>query len=180
MFSHFTERERIFVFSAILFIIITSLFLIIKKVSGLRQELTESVNESATHAAQMDRLINDFNYYRALKTGGRDEDVSEIYAKLDQILIRYGLKEKVSTMKDTSVETKNKYTETSIDVSFVSVNLNDIIKLIYDIEKNKQINGKVTVFQSKKSFKDANKELYDITLQISSYKKSIPAPGGKR
>ncbi|MCC5815663.1 MAG: hypothetical protein JJT78_12980 [Leptospira sp.] len=178
MFSQLNERERVFVFAGILLIAVMGIFIIIRKVTEIRKELSESVNESATQATQLDRVINDFNYYRALKTGGRDEDVSEMYSKLDQILIRYGLKEKVSTMKDTSTNIRKDYIQITIDVSFRSVPLNDIIKLVYDIEKNKQINAKVNYLDFGKPFQD--KDVFDINLKISSFKKSTVKPGGKK
>jgi general secretion pathway protein M len=169
MFNQLNERERVIVFAGILVILIMAFYLIVQKGYQLRKDLTESVNESAIQSTQLDRVINDYNYFRALKTGGKDEDVSEMYSKLDQILIQYGLKEKVSTMKDSSNTIRKEYSQITIDVSFRSVSLNDIIKLIYDIEKNKQINAKVDYLDFRKPFQD--KEVYDINMKISSFKK---------
>lgn len=169
MFSQLNERERVFVFAGILVILIMAIYLIVQKGFQLRQELTDAVNESASNATQLDRIINDYNYYRALKTGGKDEDVSEMYSKLDQIMLRYNLKDKVSTMKDTSQTIRKEYNQITIDVSFRSVPLHDVIKLIYDIEKNKQINAKVEYFDFGKPFQDKN--VYDINMKISSFKK---------
>lgn len=169
MFSQLNERERVIVFAGILVILIMAFYLIVQKGYQLRKELTESVNESALQSNQLDRVINDYNYFRALKTGGKDEDISEMYSKLDQILIRYNLKEKVSTMKDSSNTIRKEYSQITIDVSFRSVSLNDIIKLVYDIEKNKQINAKVDYLDFRKPFQD--KEVYDINMKISSFKK---------
>lgn len=169
MFSQLNERERIFVFAGILVIIVMSLYLVFQKSYQMRKELSEEVHESSIQATQLDRIINDYNYYRALKTGGKDEDVSEMYSKLDQIMIRYGLKEKVSTMKDSAQTIRKEYNQITIDVSFRSVVLNDVIKMVYDIEKNKQINAKVEYFDFGKPFQDKN--VYDVNLKISSFKK---------
>ncbi|WCL47942.1 hypothetical protein [Leptospira sp. GIMC2001] len=169
MFNQLNERERVFVFAGILLIVVMSLFLVFNKAFELRRELSETVNETMSQATQLDRIINDYKYYQSLETGGQDEDVNQMYSKLDQILIRYNLKEKVSTMKDSSNTIRKEYSQITIDVSFRSVILNDIIKLVYDIEKNKQINAKVDYLDFRKPFQD--KEVYDINMKISSFKK---------
>jgi general secretion pathway protein M len=169
MFNQLNERERIFVFGGALLIIGMLVYLIVNGLYSLRKELSDAVGESVSQATQLDMIVNDYNFYRSLETGGQDEDVSQMYSKLDQILIRYGLKEKVLTMKDNQSSVLKEYLQINIEVSFRSVLLNDVIKLIYDIEKNKQINAKVESFNFRKPFQD--KDYYDVNLKISSYKK---------
>jgi general secretion pathway protein M len=169
MLNQLNERERVFVFAGILIILLMTMYLIISKAFDMRKGLSEQVNETIAQSTQLDRIIVDFNYFKGLKTGGQDEDVSQMYSKLDQIMIRYNLKEKVSTMKDSTNTIRKDYNQITIDVSFRSVFLNDIIKLIYDIEKNKQINAKVDYLDFRKPFQD--KEAYDVNLKISSFKR---------
>ncbi|NCN09163.1 MAG: hypothetical protein GW938_04905 [Leptospira sp.] len=169
MFSQLNERERVFVFAGLLVIFCMGFYLLIQKAFDLRSSLSERVNETVSQSTQLDRVIVDYNYYKGLKTGGQDEDVSQMYSKLDQIMIRYNLKEKVSTQKDSTNTIRKDYNQITIDVSFRSVILNDIIKLIYDIEKNKQINAKVDYLDFRKPFQD--KDVYDVNLKISSFKR---------
>ncbi|MCZ8239335.1 MAG: hypothetical protein O9346_03175 [Leptospiraceae bacterium] len=169
MFSQLNERERVFVFAGLLVILCLGFYLLIQKAFDLRSSLSEQVNETISQSTQLDRVIVDYEYYKGLKTGGQDEDVSQMYSKLDQIMVRYNLKEKVSTQKDSTNTIRKDYNQITIDVSFRSVILNDIIKLIYDIEKNKQINAKVDYLDFRKPFQD--KEVYDVNLKISSFKR---------
>ncbi|MCG9874231.1 MAG: hypothetical protein MH321_05520 [Leptospiraceae bacterium] len=169
MFSQLNERERVFVFAGLLVILCMGFYLLIQKAFDLRSSLSEQVNETISQSTQLDRVIVDYEYYKGLKTGGQDEDVSQMYSKLDQIMVRYNLKEKVSTQKDSTNTIRKDYNQITIDVSFRSVILNDIIKLIYDIEKNKQINAKVDYLDFRKPFQD--KEVYDVNLKISSFKR---------
>jgi DNA modification methylase len=46
-------------------------------------------------------------------------------------------------------------------------NKQDVFKLIYDIEKNKQLQGKVDFLNFRKPF--AEKEIYDVNLKVSYY-----------
>ncbi len=170
MLDQLTEREKLILLLGIVVITVMGLFLIVRSVYNFRKELTETVNETASQSTQLDRIIADYNYYKALKSGGADEDISQMYSKLDQIMIRYNLKDRVSTMKDTSANIERNYIKLSIEISFRSVQLYDVIKFIYDIEKNKQINGKIDYFDMGKPFQD--KELYDVNLRISSFKKN--------
>jgi general secretion pathway protein M len=169
MFSQLNERERVFVFAGLLVILCLGFYLLIQKAFDLRSSLSEQVHETISQSTQLDRVIVDYEYYKGLKTGGQDEDVSQMYSKLDQIMVRYNLKEKVSTQKDSTNTIRKDYNQITIDVSFRSVILNDIIKLIYDIEKNKQINAKVDYLDFRKPFQD--KEVYDVNLKISSFKR---------
>ncbi|EMO28724.1 hypothetical protein LEP1GSC170_2273, partial [Leptospira interrogans serovar Bataviae str. HAI135] len=106
---------------------------------------------------------------------GGETDVSAVYAKLDEIFVRYSLKEKISTMKDfNSIEDK-KYNRITIDINFRSVTLDNIFRLIYDIEKNKMINARVEYLNFKKPFQ--GKELYDVNLKLSTYSR---VAGAKR
>ncbi len=82
-------------------------------------------------------------------------------------MVRYNLKDKVQTMKDTTTVIRKDYNKIQIDVSFRSVLLQDVIKFIYDIEKNKQVQAKVDYLTFRKPF--AEKEIYDVNLKVSSY-----------
>lgn len=169
MLNQLNEREKVFVIGGIVFLLFIGIYLIVQRGYQIRSELSDLVVETASQGQDLDRIISDYNYYRALKSGGQDEDVSEMYSKLDQILLRYGLKDKVSSMKDTSNTIRKEYTQVTIDVTLRSVPLTDIIRLIYDIEKNKQINAKVDYLDYRKPFQD--KEVYDVSMKISTFKK---------
>ena len=55
--------------------------------------------------------------------------------------------------------------------------LQDVMKMIYDIEVNKQVSGKVTNLNFRK-VPMPGKELYDVTLRVSSYSKITPKKNG--
>ncbi|EMY68750.1 MULTISPECIES: hypothetical protein [Leptospira] len=167
MFDRLNDRERVLVTGLISFVALLGIYTIITLFSDLRNSLTEEIFETRTQATELDRVIREYNYLRGLQSGGSEEDVSVMYSKLDQILVRYNLKDKVQTMKDTSNVIQKDYNKITIDVSFRSVLLQDIIKLVYDIEKNKQIQAKVDLLSFRKPF--AEKEIYDVNLKVSSY-----------
>lgn len=169
MLSQLTERERILLLAAIGVVVLMIFYLLGRKMIQVRKELAEEVYETQTQSTQLDRIISDYNYYRALKTGDSDEDISQMYSKLDQIMIRYNLKDKVSTMKDSTTNIEKNFTKISIEISFRSVPLVDVIRMIYDIEKNKQMNGKVDYLDFGKPFQE--KEVYDVNVRISSFKR---------
>ncbi|MDF3821525.1 hypothetical protein P3G55_16590 [Leptospira sp. 96542] len=170
MFDRLNDRERILVTGLIVVVGLLGVYTILSLLVGLRESLTEEIFETRSQATQMDRVIREYNFLKGLQTGGSEEDVSIMYSKLDQILVRYNLKDKVQTMKDTNNSIKKEYIKISIDVSFRSVVLQDIMKLIYDIEKNKQIQAKVDLLTFRKPF--VEKEVYDVNLRISSFSRA--------
>lgn len=170
-----TNRERILVVSGIGLIIFLIILLLVKSLLNFRNNLTEKLLESRSGFSQMDKIIKDYNYFRNLRQSPGESDVSAIYAKLDAIMVRYNIKEKVSTQKDSTTIVKKDYNKISIDISFRSVALQDVLKMIYDIEKNKEINGKIDYLNFKKPFSD--KETYDVNLKFSSYSR-ISQRGG--
>ncbi|MCZ8156078.1 MAG: hypothetical protein O9264_08160 [Leptospira sp.] len=170
MLDRLTERERLSVFLAALFVGILGLYTILSFFVDLRNRLTDEIYETRSQATEIDRLIREYNYLKSLQTGGSEEDVSVMYSKLDQIMVRYNLKDKVQTMKDSTTPIRKEYTRISIDISFRSVLLQDVIKMIYDIEKNKQVQGKVDYLTFRKPFSE--KDVYDVTIKVSSYNRN--------
>ncbi|MBE7411338.1 MAG: hypothetical protein L6Q54_01140 [Leptospiraceae bacterium] len=168
MLNKLDEREKLFVIGGVILVIVVLFFSVIRKLAEFRSDLSEKIVESRGSSVQLDKLIKDYHFYKSLKSGP-EEDVSQIYSKLDQILIRYSLKDKVSTMRDSNTVILKQYNKITIDISLRSVPLNDVIKLIYDIEVNKQINSKVDYINFRKPF--AGKEIYDVNLKLSSYSK---------
>lgn len=153
MFDKLEPRERLLVLGGIGLILLLIVFFAIRKVVTLRQGLTERVQDSRTAPVKLDKIIQEFNEFRSLDSSGGETDVSAVYAKLDEIFVRYSLKEKISTMKDfNSIEDK-KYNRITIDINFRSVTLDNIFRLIYDIEKNKMINARVEYLNFKNRFK---------------------------
>lgn len=167
MLDRLNDRERLLVFGSGAFVALLGIYTILSLFVDLRNKLTEEIYETRSQATQLDRIIREYNYLRSLQSGGSEEDVSVMYSKLDQILVRYNLKDKVQTMKDSTTIIRKDYSKIQIDVSFRSVLLQDVIKMIYDIEKNKQVQAKVDYLTFRKPF--AEKEVYDINLKVSSY-----------
>ncbi|TGL57430.1 hypothetical protein EHQ58_14175 [Leptospira ognonensis] len=167
MLDRLNDRERLLVFGSGAFVALLGIYTILSLFVDLRNKLTEEIYETRSQATQLDRIIREYNYLRSLQSGGSEEDVSVMYSKLDQILVRYNLKDKVQTMKDSTTTIRKDYSKIQIDVSFRSVLLQDVIKMIYDIEKNKQVQAKVDYLTFRKPF--AEKEVYDINLKVSSY-----------
>ena len=162
MLNKLDDREKLFVIGGVIIFILVIFGLFISKIMERRTTLSESLSEARGNFARLDKTIQDYNYYRSLKSG--DEiDLTSIYAKLDQILIRYGLKDRVLTQKDTSTPIKKEYIKITIDISLRSV------KLIYDIEVMKQINSKVDYMNFIKPL--PGKEEYDVNIRFSSFTK---------
>ncbi|TGN08280.1 hypothetical protein [Leptospira ilyithenensis] len=167
MLDRLNDRERMLVIGSVFLVAALGIYTILSIFVDLRNKLTEEIYETRSHATQLDRVIREFNYLKSLQTGGSEEDVSVMYSKLDQIMVRYNLKDKVQTMKDTTTVIRKDYNKIQIDVSFRSVLLQDVIKFIYDIEKNKQVQAKVDYLTFRKPF--VEKEIYDVNLKVSSY-----------
>ncbi|MBP9886448.1 MAG: hypothetical protein KBF93_09125 [Leptospiraceae bacterium] len=168
MLNKLDDREKLFVIGAVILFFLVLFSLTVSKVVERRTALSDSLLEARGNFARLDKAIQDYNYYRSLKSG--DEiDVTSIYAKLDQILIRYGLKERVNTQKDSSTIIKKEYNKITIDISLRSVKLADVFKMIYDIEVMKQINSKVDYMNFIKPL--PGKEEYDVNIRFSSFTK---------
>ncbi|EMY79093.1 hypothetical protein LEP1GSC060_1023 [Leptospira weilii serovar Ranarum str. ICFT] len=175
MLDKLEPRERLIVLGGIGAILLLIVFMTIRKVVTLRQSLTESVQDSRTAPVKLDKIIQEFNDFRSLDSSGGETDVSGVYAKLDEIIVRHGLKEKISTMKDFNSVEEKKYNRITIDINFRSATLDNVFRLIYDIEKNKMINARVEYLNFKKPFQ--GKEVYDVNLKLSTYSR---VPGVKR
>lgn len=168
MLNKLDDREKLFVIGAVILFFLVLFSLTVSKVVERRTALSDSLLEARGNFARLDKAIQDYNYYRSLKSG--DEiDVTSIYAKLDQILIRYGLKERVNTQKDSSTIIKKEYNKITVDISLRSVKLADVFKMIYDIEVMKQINSKVDYMNFIKPL--PGKEEYDVNIRFSSFTK---------
>lgn len=167
MLDRLTGRERRLILGLGIFVIFLGFLAIIQVAITYKNEVTDEIYQSRSDINTLEKLVREYQYYQTLQIGGSEEDVSQMYSKLDQIMIRYGLKEKVLSMKDSATVIRKDYNKLTIDVSFRSVNLQDIFKLIYDIEKNNQIQGKVDYLTFRKPF--IEKEVYDVNIKISSY-----------
>ena len=167
MLNKLDDREKLFVIGAVILFFLVLFSLTVSKVVERRTALSDSLLEARGNFARLDKAIQDYNYYRSLKSG--EIDVTSIYAKLDQILIRYGLKERVNTQKDSSTIIKKEYNKITIDISLRSVKLADVFKMIYDIEVMKQINSKVDYMNFIKPL--PGKEEYDVNIRFSSFTK---------
>ncbi|MDV6237008.1 hypothetical protein CH379_015360 [Leptospira ellisii] len=167
MLEKLEPRERLLVLGGIGLILLILLFLVVRKVVTLRQGLSERVQDSRTAPVKLDKIIQEFNDFRSLDSSGGESDVSALYAKLDEIFVKYGLKEKISTMKDSSAVEDKKYNRITIDINFRSVTLDNVFRLIYDIEKNKMVNARVEYLNFRKPFQ--GKEVYDVNLKLSTY-----------
>lgn len=168
MLSKLDERERLVLLAGVGVLLLLLVLNIFNSLYQYRVELSQQVIDTRSNFAALEKAIQEYNYYRSLKSGD-EEKISDIYSKLDTIMIRHSLKDRVQTMKDTNSMILKNYNRTSIDITFRSVPLQDIIKLIYDVEVNKQINSKIDYISFRKPI--LGKELYDVNLKLSSYSK---------
>ncbi len=167
MLNKLDERERVFVIGFVLILIFLLFILVFLRIKQFREELSNEVEELQSSFPEMDKAIQDYNFYRSIKAGD-EEKISDIFGKLDQIMVRYGLKEKIYNQRDYVNVVEKNYNRTTIEFNFKSVTLQDVFKMIYDIEFNKQVSGKVTYLNFRK-VPIAGKELYDVNLRVSSY-----------
>jgi general secretion pathway protein M len=174
--SKLDDRERLVVIGFVFFLILLIFINIGIRIWDFRSDLTTQVNEIRSNSNALEKAIQDYNYYRSLKSG-EEEKISDTFSKLDQILNRYSLKEKIYNQRDYTNIVEKQYNRTSIEFTFKSVVLQDVMKMIYDIEVNKQVSGKVTNLNFRK-VPMPGKELYDVTLRVSSYSKITPKKNG--
>lgn len=165
-FNKLTERERFIVIFGSIFIVTFFIFAVVYRVTDYRNSISEEAQETREQFSQLEKMVKDYNYYKSLKSGD-GEEVSKLYNKLNVILLRHQLKDKVSSMKDYKNIIQKEYEKLTIEVSFHSVPLNNVMKMIYDIEIQKQMNSRVEHFTFKRPL--AGKELFDVTIRLSSY-----------
>jgi general secretion pathway protein M len=166
MLNKLNEREKLMVIGAGVFLIVFFLGFIFYTIITRRNDLSEEISGYRSDLNQLDTIIKKYNYYKAIKSNDA-EDTSKVYAKLDTVLTRYGLKGDRTTLKDFQSVTQKEFNKFTIEINMKQVRLNDVFKMIYDIEVNKEINSKVDYFTFVKAL--AGKEEYDVVMKISSY-----------
>jgi general secretion pathway protein M len=168
MFNRLDEREKFSLIIGVSFILFLLIILTVKSLYDYKQNLVNELSESRGNFILLEKAIQDNNYFKSIKSGD-EEKISDIYTKLDIIMIRHSLKDRVQTLKDTNSNIMKDYNKITIDIQFRSVRLQDIIKMIYDIEVNKQINSKIDYISFRKPI--VGKEEYDVNIKFSSYSK---------
>ena len=169
MLDKLDERERLFVFALLAVVLFSLVFVAFSRIYKYRKRLSDKVARTRSQFVELDKHIKNYNYYSSLKSG-RAQQSTEIVAKLEQLLTRHSLKDKVSNMRDSQTLILKRYNKITVDINFRSVNLEDVFKMIYDIEVNKQVNSRVEYLNFRKPF--AEKETYDVKLKLSSYSKA--------
>lgn len=169
MLDKFDERERLFILVGLGVFIFTLLYVALIRIYKYRQTLSDKVAKSRSQYIQLDKNLKDYTYYSSLKTG-RSEQATQIVAKLEQLLTRHSLKDRVSNMRDSKTLILKRYNKITIDINFRSVHLENVFKMIYDIEVNKHVNSRVEYLNLRKPY--AEKETYDVNLKLSSYSKA--------
>ena len=165
--QNITQREKIFIIAGIATIVVLLLFIALRGVVSWRGELSASANDSRSQISEIDKLAADYVYYKSLQSGSLDQTANTIYTSLDPVLVRHGLKQSVSSMKDTENVILRKYNKITIDIAFKSVDLQSVMRMIYDIEMNHQVHARVEYFKFRKPF--AGKSVYDVNIKLASY-----------
>ena len=168
MFSNFSARERLFIFSGFGFIIFLLVLVTLKKVVNIKNQYSNLVENNQKSLVQMNGIVNDFLVYKDLEHISK-VSISQIYARLDELFVKYDLKNNVSNLKDTTTTSLKIYNKFSISIDFNSIYLDDLFQLIYEIEKNRYIKGQVEYLSFQKPF--ASKDTYDAKLTLSVYSK---------
>lgn len=167
-FEKLGDREKATVIGGLALVLLIAVFAVSNRVIVYRNSLADRVVETRNQFVELDKLAKEYNYYRSLKTG-QQESSNELISKVEQLLVKHALKESVSTMRDSTTVILKRYNKITIDISFRSVHLKDIFKMIYDIEVNKAVNTRVEYLNFRKPL--AGKEIYDVNLKLSSYSK---------
>ncbi|MDX1959019.1 MAG: hypothetical protein SFU98_10630 [Leptospiraceae bacterium] len=172
MLEKLDERERLAVIGLIAVVVFLTLVYLIKSAYEERQELSEKVNETRSGFTTMDKSIKDYNYYRSLKSG-EEEKVTDTLAKLEDLMKKYSFTN--YNMNNSTNTVLKEYNKTIVDVTLRSVPLQDVFKMIYDIEMNKQINCKVDSLSFRKTMQ--GKELYEVSIKFASYTRAVKKNG---
>jgi len=167
MIENLTKREKLLIVAGAVIVALLLVVIIIKKMVSWRLDYSDRANQTRSQINKIEEIINKYKYYKTLQTGSGDNDVNDIYPKLDPILVRHSLKSNVSSMKDTSTVVMKKYNKIVISINLKSVALLNVFRFIYDIEKNNQINAKIEYFKFRKPF--ADKDTYDVDIKLASY-----------
>ncbi|PJZ68531.1 hypothetical protein [Leptospira perolatii] len=173
MWEKLEPRERLLILIAAGLLVFMVLFLVGRKIYRMRKDLGERVMETSSDSQTLDKILQEYTYFTTLDTTGGERDPSEFYGKLDPLFVQYGLKERISTMKDHTKEIDKKYQAIIIDVNFRGVPLESVMKLIYEIDKNKRVNARVEYLQINKPYQDKN--AYDVNMKLAAYSASTKA-----
>ncbi|EQA37658.1 hypothetical protein LEP1GSC047_3872 [Leptospira inadai serovar Lyme str. 10] len=169
MWQKLEPRERLLLLIAGGMVIIALLFVAGRKIYRLRTDLSETVNDTPGQLAKLDKIIGEYLYFSTLDTTGGERDPSEFSGKLEKIFLDHGVKDRISTMKPIPAKDidKGKYQVLIFDVNFRGVTLESMMKVVYDIDKNKRVNAKVEFFQVSKPYQD--RSTYDVNMKIAAY-----------
>lgn len=166
MLNKLDEREKLAVISFIAVLILLTVSVIFKYLYEMRSELSNRVIESRASFPVLERAIKDYNYFRSLKSGD-DESSAVILQKVDQLIVKYAMKDQLQKISEGNVPILKQYNKYTIELTFRSVVLQDMMKMIYDVEMNKQVNCKVDYLSFRKSIQ--GKELYDVNIKFAYY-----------
>ena len=168
MLSKLSARERLFVLYGSFLVLFLFIAVGLKKIINLKTQYSSLLSLNQESLREIDDLIDSYRVYKNSDGIGKT-DVSQIYARLDELFVKYELKSNVSNLKDTTTTSFKIYDKFAVSVDLKSVYLDDVFKLIYDIEKNKYIQGKVEYLSFQKPF--ASRDVYDIRLTLAVYSK---------
>ncbi len=171
MWQKLEPRERILLLAASGLVVFGLLFMAVRKVYKLRQELSERVNDTPGLAVKLDKIINEYLFFNSLgdKNSG-EKDQSEFSAKLERIFSEHGVKDRISTMRPIPAkpaDNKGKYQVIIFEVNFRGVPLETMMLVVYDIDKGSKVNARVEYFQTNKPYQDKN--TYDVNMKVAAY-----------
>lgn len=168
MFNQLQPRERLLIFVLIGLIAFGIFYYAGKKIMHLRARLSEQVVETRNASTELAKKIREYQYLQSLDTTENTTNATIMVKKMEDLVAKYGLEQQIQNMDaPTSTTTPEKYTRNTMSINFSSVHLEEVFRLIYDIEKNKEINGKIELLEFRKPF--AGKEIFDAKMELSSY-----------
>ncbi|EIE01590.1 hypothetical protein [Leptospira licerasiae] len=170
MWQKLQPREKLLLLIAAGLILVLLVFLVVRKIYRLRTDLSETVNNTPGLAAQLDKTISDYLFFRSLENSNTGEnDQSAFAAKLERIFSDNGVKDRISTMRPIPAKLidKNKYQVIVFEVNLRGVPLENVMSVLYDIDKGNKVNARVEYFQTNKPYQDKN--TYDVNMKIAAY-----------
>ncbi|PJZ78696.1 hypothetical protein [Leptospira neocaledonica] len=170
MLQKLQPREKILVLVAAGLVVLLLAILVVRKIYKLRTDLSETVSNTPGLVAQLDSTISEYLFFRGLESVNTGEnDQSTFAAKLEKIFTDNGVKERISTMRPIPARPidKDKYQVIIFEVSLRGVPLENIMTVLYDIEKGNKVNARVEYFQTNKPYQDKN--TYDVNMKIAAY-----------
>lgn len=171
-FLGLTPREQTFSLVGAAVALLLLIGLPISLASGKLSDLESAIEKGQENRRQVMRAIETFSQMqdqlKGVETrfqGGFD---STITTTMETLATQAGIKDRIDSLKERPSVPSELYDEVSADVRLTKVTLSQLVDFLFKIEHHPKLLLRVKQIQVKPRFD--NKQLMDVTFQVSTYR----------